>query len=221
MSENTSMKKSMSKWDLLSIGVGAVIGWSWVIYGGYWGTTAGTIGGIITFILAAILCSFVGLVYAELTSAFPRNGVDVSAVYLGLGHTASVISCWCVLFLWCSFALIEAMMFPVILGNLGISIPQFGPLYKVLGTQVMLSDVIIVLCFNTFFAFTSIRGANVSGKFQTACVILLAAAALFVCGSGFTKGDVSNTSPLFTSAAGFTSVMLMVPGFMSGFNAIP
>nr|WP_325195773.1 APC family permease [uncultured Oscillibacter sp.] len=85
----------------------------------------------------------------------------------------------------------------------------------------MLSDVIIVLCFNTFFAFTSIRGANVSGKFQTACVILLAAAALFVCGSGFTKGDVSNTSPLFTSAAGFTSVMLMVPGFMSGFNAIP
>lgn len=215
------MKKSMSKWDLLSVGVGAVIGWSWVIYGGYWGTMAGTIGGIITFVLAAVLCSFVGLVYAELTSAFPRNGVDVSAVYLGMGHIPSVISCWCVMFLWCSFALIEPMMFPVIMGNLGIAIPQFGPMYQVCGVQVMLSDVIIVMIFNTFFAYVNFRGANVSGRIQTACVILLAAAALFMCGSGFALGSPSNVQPVFTSAAGFTTVMLMVPGFMSGFNAIP
>ena len=215
------MKKSMSKWDLLSIGVGAVIGWSWVIYGGYWGTTAGTVGAIITFLMAAILCSFVGLVYAELTSAFPRNGVDVSAVFLGMGRVPSVIACWCVMFLWVSFALIEPMMFPVILGNLGIALPQFGPLYHVCGVQVMLSDVIIVLLFNTFFAYINFRGANISGRVQTACVILLAAAALFVCGSGFALGDVSNAQPVFTTGAGFTSVMLMVPGFMSGFNAIP
>lgn len=219
--EQGAMKKSLSKWDLLSIGVGAVIGWSWVIYGGYWGTTAGTIGGIITFLLAAVLCSFIGMVYAELTSAFPRNGVDVSTVFLSMGRVPAVIACWCVMFLWVSFIIIEAMMFPVILGNLGISIPTFGQLYSVMGTPVMLSEVIIVLAFNTFFAFASFRGADVSGKFQTACVILLAAAALFVCGSGFVMGDASNTAPHFTTAAGFTTVMLMVPGFMSGFNAIP
>ena len=34
---SSGMVKSLSKWNLLSIGIGAVIGWSWVIYAGYAG----------------------------------------------------------------------------------------------------------------------------------------------------------------------------------------
>lgn len=37
----------------------------------------------------------------------------------------------------------------------------------------------------------------------------------------FAKGSASHAAPLFIGAAGFTTVMPMVPGFMSGFNAIP
>ena len=82
---NPTMVKTLSKWNLLSIGIGAVIGWSWVIYAGYWSVTPGTLGGIFAFVVAALLCSLVGLVYAELTSAFPKIGVDVSITFLGLG----------------------------------------------------------------------------------------------------------------------------------------
>ena len=77
---SSGMVKSLSKWNLLSIGIGAVIGWSWVIYAGYWSVTPGTLGGILAFVVAALLCSLVGLVYAELTSAFPKIGVDVSII---------------------------------------------------------------------------------------------------------------------------------------------
>ena len=92
------MKRSLSKFDLLSIGMGCVIGWSWVIYGGYWGSKAGTLGAVLTFVITGILCTFVGLIYGELTSAFPRAGADVSIAYLGLGRKAAIVVCWCVLY---------------------------------------------------------------------------------------------------------------------------
>ena len=91
---SSGMVKSLSKWNLLSIGIGAVIGWSWVIYAGYWSVTPGTLGGILAFVVAALLCSLVGLVYAELTSAFPKIGVDVSITFLGLGQIPSIIVSW-------------------------------------------------------------------------------------------------------------------------------
>ena len=218
---NSTMVKSLSKWNLLSIGIGAVIGWSWVIYAGYWSVTPGTLGGILAFVVAALLCSLVGLVYAELTSAFPKIGVDVSITFMGLGQIPALIVSWCVLYLWMSFILVEAIMFPIILGNLGIEVPVFGEMFTVLGTPVMLSNVIIAVVFNTFFAFINYRGVKISGWVQTAAVAVLTLAALFFCGSGIALGDSSNAQPLFTDSAGLTTIMLMVPGFLSGFNAIP
>ena len=218
---NSTMVKSLSKWNLLSIGIGAVIGWSWVIYAGYWSVTPGTLGGVLAFVVAALLCSLVGLVYAELTSAFPKIGVDVSITFMGLGQIPALIVSWCVLYLWMSFILVEAIMFPIILGNLGIEVPVFGEMFTVLGTPVMLSNVIIAVVFNTFFAFINYRGVKISGWVQTAAVAVLTLAALFFCGSGIALGDSSNAQPLFTDSAGLTTIMLMVPGFLSGFNAIP
>ena len=218
---NSVMVKSLSKWNLLSIGIGAVIGWSWVIYAGYWSVTPGTLGGILAFVVAALLCSLVGLVYAELTSAFPKIGVDVSITFIGLGQIPAIIVSWCVLYLWMSFILVEAIMFPIILGNLGIDVPVFGEMFSVLGTPVMFSNVLIAIIFNTFFAFINYRGVKLSGWVQTAAVAILTLAAIFFCGSGITLGEASNAQPLFTDAAGLTTVMLMVPGFLSGFNAIP
>ena len=77
------MVKSLSKWNLLSIGIGAVIGWSWVIYAGYWSVTPGTLGGILAFVVAALLCSLVGLVYAELTRHFRRSGWMSASLFWG------------------------------------------------------------------------------------------------------------------------------------------
>ena len=168
---SSGMVKSLSKWNLLSIGIGAVIGWSWVIYAGYWSVTPGTLGGILAFVVAALLCSLVGLVYAELTSAFPKIGVDVSITFLGLGQIPSIIVSWCVLYLWMSFILVEAIMFPIILGNLGIQVPVFGEMFSVLGTPVMLSNVLVAVLFNAFFALINYRGVKLSGWVQTAAAV--------------------------------------------------
>lgn len=213
--------RTLSKWDLLAIGIGAVVGWSWVIYAGMWSSAPGTLGGIIAFALGGLLCSLVGLVYAELTAAFPRAGGDVIFAFEGLGEKAAIVVAWSMIFLWVGLILIETMMFPVILEGLGIKVPHVGELYKVAGTPVMVSFLIISLLGNAFFAYINYRGVRVSGIFQSLAVVILLAAAVFFCGSGLALGNIENAKPFFQDFKGLSLVLLMVPGFLSGFNAIP
>lgn len=219
--QGVGLQKSLSKWSVLSMGLGCVVGWSWIIYAGFWGSTPGTLGGILAFVIAGLLCSFVGIVYAELTSAFPRAGGDVVFVFEGLGDKAAVLTGWCVMLLWVGLIMIEAMMLPVIMTGLGISIPTWGHLWDFAGGAVYLSYFLVTLVVNLFFAYINYRGAELSGKVQTAAVFIMLAAALVFCIGGVSFGDPENAKPLFTGMSGLTLVMLMVPGFLSGFNAIP
>lgn len=84
------LKKTLSWQELLSIGLGAVVGWSWVIYAGLWSTLAGSMGGVLGFILTGVLCSLVGLAYAELTSAYPKVGGDVVFAMEGIGEKGAI-----------------------------------------------------------------------------------------------------------------------------------
>ena len=219
--QGVGLKKSLSKWSVLSMGLGCVVGWSWIIYAGFWGSMPGTLGGILAFVVAGLLCSFIGLVYAELTSAYPRAGGDVVFVFEGLGDKAAILTGWCVMLLWVGLIMIEAMMLPVIMTGLGIAIPTWGHLWDFAGGAVYLSYFFVTLLVNLFFAYINHRGAELSGKFQTAAVFIMLAAAVFFCVSGVSFGNIQNAKPLFTGMSGLTPVMLMVPGFLSGFNAIP
>lgn len=220
MSEPGFRKKLKGR-ELVAIGLGAVVGWSWIIYGGLWSTIGGSLGGVLAFVITGLLCCLVGLVYAELTSAYPKAGGDVVFAFEGLGIKASIVTMWCMLVFWVGLIMIECMMIPVILGRLGFVIPQIVPLYNIAGGTVYLSYVLVSLAFNFLFAFINTKGVELAGGIQTVAVYVLLAGALFLFASGLFKGDPANAQPLFTDVKGFTSVFLLLPGFMAGFNAIP
>ncbi len=214
-------KKKLKGRELVAIGLGAVVGWSWIIYGGLWSTIGGSLGGVLAFVITGLLCCLVGLVYAELTSAYPKAGGDVVFAFEGLGIKSSIVTMWCMLVFWVGLIMIECMMIPVILGRLGFVIPQVVPLYNIAGGTVYLSYVLVSLAFNFLFAFINTKGVEIAGGIQTLAVYVLLAGAIFLFVSGLIKGNTANAEPLFTDVKGFTSVFLLLPGFMAGFNAIP
>ena len=71
MEQKSKFDKVMGAWDILVIAFGAMIGWGWVINSGDWITTAGFAGSIIAMLIGGLMVFFVGLTYAELTSAMP------------------------------------------------------------------------------------------------------------------------------------------------------
>ena len=69
-----NFQKVLGRKDVLMVAFGAMIGWGWVVSSGDWITSGGILGTIIAFLIGGLLIYFVGLVYAELTTAFPYNG---------------------------------------------------------------------------------------------------------------------------------------------------
>ena len=71
--KQSEFDKVLNSWDILVIAFGAMIGWGWVISTGDWITRGGVIGAALGFCLGGVMIFFVGLTYAELTSAMPRG----------------------------------------------------------------------------------------------------------------------------------------------------
>lgn len=71
--------------DIMALAFGAMIGWGWVVLTGPWIQKAGSMGAILAFIIGGIVVLFVGLTYAELTSAMPKCGGDLVFSYRALG----------------------------------------------------------------------------------------------------------------------------------------
>lgn len=193
--QTAQLSRELNKWDLLAIGLGAVIGWSWVIYAGVWSTTAGSFGGVAAFVIGGILCSFVGLIYAELSSSMPRAGGDIVFTFEGLGQKFAYFTGVLMGLGFLALIIVEVIMLPVILSALGIPLPQIGPLYTIGGETVYLSYIVVSILVNIFFAYMNIRGISFSKAFQNITVAVLLLAAVFYVTVGVSLGEVSNAKP--------------------------
>jgi basic amino acid/polyamine antiporter, APA family len=94
-----SLKRSLGKWDLTALGVGAIVG------AGIFATTGSAIAGgaehigagpaiVLSFVLTAAACGFAALCYAELAAMIPIAGSAYTYAYTALGEIVAWIIGW-------------------------------------------------------------------------------------------------------------------------------
>lgn len=91
--QNT-LKRSLSKWNLLSLGIGCIIGAGIFVMTG---TASAQYAGpaiVISFIVAGFACAFAGLCYAELASVLPISGSAYTYTYATLGEVFAWTMGW-------------------------------------------------------------------------------------------------------------------------------
>lgn len=82
----TVLKRTLGKWNLVSLGIGCIIGAGIFVMTG---TAAANHAGpalVISFVFTGIACAFVGLCYAELASVLPISGSAYTYSYATLGE---------------------------------------------------------------------------------------------------------------------------------------
>ena len=104
-----TLSKTLSKLDIFGLAFGAMIGWGWVVFAGEWIRMAGAVGSSVAFIIGALMCVSVSLVYAEMTAALPVAGGPVAFSYRGLGETWSWITGWTMTLSYISVAAFESV----------------------------------------------------------------------------------------------------------------
>jgi len=224
--ERKSLDKVMTLKDYVSLGLGTMVGISWVIYAGVWIAKGGPLGAMLGFVLGGLLLIYVGKCYAELTPAIPVSGGGMAFAYKAFGPGASFLVGWLLCFLYinvCPFLTVAiGWLFEVIF-------PSFktGPLYTVGGYTVTFSAICSGLLIGFIILVINYRGAKISARFQTiSTALMLGCAAVFIV-LALIKGSFSNMLPLFagqgtfgSSVAATVAVLAIVPYFMAGFDTI-
>lgn len=88
------LKRSLGKWNLLSLGIGCIIGAGIFVMTG---TASAQYAGpaiTISFIIAGLACAFAGLCYAELASVLPISGSAYTYTYATLGEVFAWAMGW-------------------------------------------------------------------------------------------------------------------------------
>ncbi|WP_295731292.1 APC family permease [uncultured Limosilactobacillus sp.] len=179
--------KSLSAFDLMTMGVGAVIGTGIFILPGTVAANDAGPGVIISFLLAAIVCALAAMCYAEFSSALPVAGSAYSYGNIIFGEFIGWILGWAlVLEYMLAVATVStgwSAYFNSLLASFGIHIPKAvaGPFDPAHGTYFNLVAVIIVLIVSLILS----RGMQSSKRVNNAMVILKIAIILMFIGVGF------------------------------------
>ena len=218
--KNTELKKSFKAIDVIALAFGSMIGWGWVMLSGYWAVQGGMIGAMLAFAVGAVLCIFVGLVYAELTPAIPETGGGVAFAKKAAGKKGALIAGLATTLAYLGVASWEG---PALVNSFNylINIPKIGRIWTIQGVDVYWSWTIVALIATAILTYVNIKGAKSAAVFQTVATAgIICVGALLLIG-GILFGDTEYTKPLFTSVGGFMTVLLVVPAMFVGFDVIP
>src|SRR5882757_3332720 len=89
-----ALKRSLGAWNLISLGIGAIIGTGIFVLTGPAAATYAGPGVVYAFMLAAVACVFAGLCYAEFAAIIPVAGSAYTYGYATLGEIFAWIIGW-------------------------------------------------------------------------------------------------------------------------------
>ncbi|HET8710628.1 MAG TPA: amino acid permease [Spongiibacteraceae bacterium] len=88
------LKRSLSAWNLVTLGIGCIIGAGIFVLSGHAAAEAAGPAVVLSFIAGAFVCVFAGLCYAEMASAVPVAGSAYTYAYATMGQLVAWIIGW-------------------------------------------------------------------------------------------------------------------------------
>lgn len=172
--ESAELKQTLGAFDLIMLGVGAIVGTGIFILPG---TVAATHSGpaiVFSFIIAAIVCALAGMCYSELSTAIPVTGSAYTYGYVVFGEFIAWIVGWALVLEYglasASVATGWSSYLVSLLEGLSITIPQSlsGPFNPSEGTYINLPAVLIILAISYLLS----RGIQESAKINKIMVFV-------------------------------------------------
>ena len=174
LGKDIKFAKTMNAVDLMSLGVGAVIGTGIFILPGTVAATLAGPGVSLSFVVAAIVCALAGMCYAEFASAIPVAGSAYSYGNIVYGEFAGWIIGWALILEYMlSVATVAAgwsSYFSSFISPFGLKIPHAvsGPMDLSHGVYFDLVSVLIILLISILLS----RGMKNSIKINIVAVFI-------------------------------------------------
>src|SRR6187397_284427 len=121
------LKRTLSVWSLVSLGIGCIIGAGIFVLTGHAAATNAGPAIALSFVFSGIACAFAGLCYAEMASTVPIAGSAYTYAYATLGEFIAWIIGWDLILEYALGATTVAISwsgyFQALLSTIGLSFP--------------------------------------------------------------------------------------------------
>lgn len=177
-------------------------------------------------LIGGLMVFFVGLTYAELTSAMPQCGGEHVFSYRAMGPTGSFVCTWMIILGYVATSAFEATALPTVITYL---FPDFNQvyLYSIAGKDIYLTTIVLGVGVAILITVINIKGAKTAAILQTVLTAIIAIAGILLVVGSAINGDMGNiTGQMWESGAGNTlgsvfKVACMTPFLFIGFDVIP
>jgi APA family basic amino acid/polyamine antiporter len=196
-----TLRRTLGPWGLTALGIGAVIGGGIFVVTGIAAANHAGPAVVLSFVLAAICCTFCALCYAEFAAMVPVSGSAYSYTYATLGELAAWFIGWMLILEYGVSASAVAVSwtgyFVSLLDHIGLHLPAAlinAPLdehLKPTGAIINLPAACIVLAL-TWLCYVGIRE---SASVNMAMVALKVGLILLVIFAGWQYVDTANWHP--------------------------
>jgi len=207
----SELKRTLTSWSLMALGIGAIIGAGLFSLTGIAAAENAGPAVTISFIVAAVGCAFAGLCYAEFASIMPIAGSAYTYSYATMGEFMAWIIGWDLVLEYALGAATVAVSWSKYLNELlmkwDMAIPhQFihGPMetYSVGGVEMSgilnIPAILIVVLLSTLL----IRGTSGSAKINNTLVVVKLIVVFMFIGLGWQFIDPANYTPYIPENTG-------------------
>lgn len=188
LERDNRFNKTLSAFDLMALGIGAVIGTGIFILPGTVAATTSGPGIILSFLGSAIVCALAAMCYAEFSSALPVAGSAYSYGNIVMGELVGWILGWALILEYMlAVAAVStgwAAYFNSFIQGFGLSVPKAisGPFDPAHGTYFNLVAILIVLLISFLLSLgmsTSMRVNNWAVIIKIAIILIFIVVGIF------------------------------------------
>lgn len=227
----SKLQKKLSPLNVWALALGSIIGWgAFVMPGNTFLPNAGPVGTAIALGIAALIMICIAFNYDYMINHFPVAGGEFTFTSVSFGRTTGFVCAWFLGLSYLAIVPLNATALALIGRNLFPTLTQWGYLYSVEGYSIYAGEVLLAVSALLLFAFLSIKGISVAGKFQTMLAFgLVGAIALLLVSCLFSDyASLSHLQPLLLeqegggwNLGGILAVIAVAPWAFVGFDSIP
>ncbi len=220
---SNSLKQDIGSWSLISMGVGGVIGSSWIYTNSQFFKQYGAGGEIFGLCVASVLAILISLSFAELATLFPKSGGEVVYGDVAFGKKGALFAGWALLGSYISILAFYVTASSFLISKILPGIAT-GPYYTFAGVKVYWIELAIGVAFTLIIFIINYLGAKLTGNVQIVLMALLLFLGIVIVAVGMFKGHLSNFWPAFTAKQPvFSSILrftLPAMTFLTGWESV-
>ncbi|MDZ5254094.1 APC family permease [Clostridium sp. LIBA-8841] len=220
-------ENKLSKIDIFSIVLGAIIGWgSFMLPGTKFLKESGVVNTFLGLALGVICIIIIEKNYLIMMKTHDEEGGEFSYTYNNLGKKHGFIVGWFLTLAYFTMIPLNATAFPLVIKKIFGGVLEFGYLYNIAGYDVYLGEILMSSIIIIAFASLNLKGIKKTSKVQNVIIFSLILMILVVGVGMLIKGDRTNFVKTYIETYSFDlsqvlKVFAITPFAFIGFDAIP